>query len=95
MKTTDLKERTAYATAIIAFVIGWGITIWGFCIPPKGEISASVLTVLGEAMVYTASVFGVTLYFSSQMVRLRHETREYIRKLERNEDDNVQEEESE
>lgn len=47
MKTTDLKQRTAYATALIAFVIGWGLTVWGFLVPPKGEISPSVLTALG------------------------------------------------
>lgn len=78
MKTADAKQRAAYWTAIIAFVIGWGLTIAGFIVPPTGEVSGSVLAVLGEAMVYAASVFGVTLYFANQMERFRADTRKYL-----------------
>lgn len=96
MKTTDLKQRTAYATALIAFLIGWALTIWGFIVPPKGEISPSVLTALGEAMVYAASVFGVTLYFNHRLAQLDVRTRRYLRTLENGKaDENGQEEESE
>lgn len=96
MKTTDLKQRTAYTTALIAFVIGWGLTIWGFIVPPKGEISPSVLTALGEAMVYAASVFGVTLYFNHRLAQLDVRTRQYLRDREQakeNADEAAQEEE--
>lgn len=74
----DSKQKAAYVTAIISFVVGWGLTIAGFILPPQGEVSGSVLAVLGEAMVYAASVFGVTLYFHNQMERFRHESRRYI-----------------
>lgn len=74
----DTKQRTAYWTAIIAFVCGWGLTIAGFCVSPVGEVSGSVLAVLGEAMVYAASVFGVTLYFSNEMLKFKRDTREYL-----------------
>lgn len=65
-------------TAIIAFVIGWSLTIAGFIVEPTGEVSGSVLAILGEAMVYAASVFGVTMYFSHQMEKFRRDTREYL-----------------
>lgn len=74
----DTKQRTAYWTALIAFVCGWGLTIAGFIVPPRGEVSGSVLAVLGEAMVYAASVFGVTLYFSNEMMKFKKDTREYL-----------------
>lgn len=74
----DTKQRTAYCTALIAFVCGWGLTIAGFIVPPRGEVSGSVLAVLGEAMVYAASVFGVTLYFSNEMMKFKKDTREYL-----------------
>lgn len=77
MKDTR-KERAAYWTAITSFVAGWGLTIAGFIVPPQGEVSGSVLAVLGEAMVYAASVFGVTLYFQNQMERFRHEAKRYM-----------------
>lgn len=74
----DLKQKTAYWTAIVAFALGWGLTIAGFIVPPKGEVSGSVLWVLGQAMLYTAAVLGITLYFNNQMVKFREETREYL-----------------
>lgn len=74
----DRKEHAAYWTAIIAFIVGWGLTIAGFVVPPVGEVSGSVLAVLGEAMVYTASVFGVTLYFRNQMAKFRSDAKKYI-----------------
>lgn len=74
----DIKQRTAYWTAIIAFICGWGLTIAGFIVPPRGEVNGSVLAVLGEAMVYTASVLGITLYFSNEMVKFKRDTRKYL-----------------
>lgn len=78
----DRKQRAAYWTAVLAFICGWGLTIAGFIVPPVGEVSGSVLAILGEAMVYAASVFGVTLYFHHQMERFRIDSRKYIDELE-------------
>lgn len=78
----DKRETAAYITAIISFVCGWGLTIAGFCVPPTGEVSGSVLAVLGEAMVYAASVFGVTMYFRNQMEQFKADTRQYINERE-------------
>lgn len=78
----DNKQRAAFVTAIIAFVAGWGLTIAGFCVPPTGEVSGSVLAVLGEAMVYAASVFGVGMYFNHEMAKFRRDTRRYIKEIE-------------
>lgn len=74
----DVKQKTAYVTALVAFVCGWGLTIAGFIVSPLGEVSGSVLAVLGEAMVYAASVFGVTLYFSNEMLKFKRDTRKYL-----------------
>ena len=78
----NTKQRIAYWTAIIAFVCGWGLTIAGFVVPPQGEVSGSVLAVLGEAMVYTASVLGITLYFSNEMLKFKRDTRKYLKDRE-------------
>ena len=78
MEQVNTHDRAAVITAIISFVIGWGLTIAGFIVPPKGEVSGSVLAVLGEAMVYTAAVLGVSLYFKGQMAKFRLDTRQYL-----------------
>lgn len=75
---TDARHTAATISAIVAFAIGWGLTIAGFIVPPMGEVSGSVLAVLGEAMVYAASVFGVTLYFNSRLQGFQDEARRYL-----------------
>lgn len=89
MKTIDayekctIKQKVAMLSGIIAFLLGWGLTIAGFCIPPVGEIADSVLWVLGQALIYTGSVLGLTQYFSAESVRLRHDVDKHIEHMER------------
>lgn len=77
-KINDAKQKAAYITAIASFIIGWGLTIYGFLLPPRGDVTDGTLYLLGEAMIYTASVFGVTLYFQNQMAKFRHDARRYM-----------------
>ena len=72
------KEKVAIITAVAAFVLGWGLTIAGFIVPPVGEIADSVLWVLGQGLVYAASVFGVTSYFNAESHRMKHDMNEYL-----------------
>ena len=76
--TLNIKEKLAIITAIAAFVIGWGLSIAAFIVPPTGEVADSVLWVLGQALLYTASVFGVTSYFSSESKRMREDVSKLI-----------------
>ena len=91
MKTEDKKSKAAYWTAIAAFIVGWGLTIAGFIVEPLGEVSGSVLAILGEAMVYAASVFGVTLYFNHQMQKFRADTRAYLEEKDDTSNNNANE----
>lgn len=86
-KTANKDHKAAYVTAIIAFIVGWGLTIAGFIVEPRGEVHGSVLAVLGEAMVYAASVFGVALYFQNQMAKFRHDARRYMDERMTHDDD--------
>ena len=82
-KTIDIKTKFAIGTAVIAFIAGWGLTIAGFIIPPEGEVADSVLWILGQALIYTASVLGIGMYFNNQMVKFRADTRRYIDRIEK------------
>lgn len=87
----DIKQKFAIGTAVVAFVAGWGLTIAGFIIPPEGEVSDSVLWILGQALIYTASVLGIGMYFKNQMVKFRTETRRYIdEEIKREEGDDAE-----
>lgn len=77
-KDLSIKDKIAIVTAVVAFIIGWGLSIAGFVVPPLGEIANSVLFVLGQALVYAASVFGIAGYFSSETAKLRKDVKNMI-----------------
>lgn len=89
MKTIDtyekctMKQKVAMLSGIVAFLLGWGLTIAGFCIPPVGEIADSVLWGLSQALIYTGSVLGLTQYFSAESVKLRHDVDRHMEHMER------------
>ena len=74
------KEKAAIITAFIAFILGWGLTVAGFVVPPVGEVADSVLWILGQALIYAASVFGLTSYFTSETRRMKQDIRDYVEK---------------
>lgn len=56
------KDSVATWSAVGMLAFGIAITTAGFIIPPSGEIHDSVLWVLGQALLYSGSIFGITLY---------------------------------
>lgn len=95
----DLKTRIAYITAVVAFVLGWFLTIAGFVAPPLGIVSDSVLWVLGQSLVYAASVLGIGMYVTGSVKGMKRaigdfmaeEVRKYREHNEVMEDDNENE----
>ena len=66
----SIKTKIAYITAIVAFTCGWGLTISGFIIG-GGVVSDSVLWILGQALIYAASVFGVGMYVGASVKNMK------------------------
>lgn len=73
----DFKTKFAIVTAAVAFLVGFGLTIAGFIIPPRGEVHDSVLWILGQTLIYTASVLGVGMYLNSELSKLRTENQRF------------------
>lgn len=84
-KFSDLsfKDKVAYITAIASFILGWVLICAGFIVSPLGEISSSVLTAFGTALVYTASVLGISLYFSNELTVFKREIKKKIKSEDR------------
>ena len=76
-KSLDIKTKLAYSTAIVAFLLGWGLTITAFFIG-SGEIHDSVLWVLGQALVYAASVFGIGMYTTNAVKSMQREIEDFM-----------------
>ena len=79
----NIKDKIAILSAIIAFILGWCMSIAGFWIPPVGEVSDSILWILGQALLYAASVFGVSACFRSETVQLRRDMDRHLVHMER------------
>ena len=69
----QIKEELSYLSAFMAFVFGIVITVWGFVTEPAGEVHDSVLWILGQMLIYSASVFGVGMFINNELKGMRKE----------------------
>ena len=68
MKTT---VKIQYFIAVAAFIAAVGFGIAGFIVPPPGEIHDSVLYLIAQFLLLTASILGVGAMFASQKISLQ------------------------
>ena len=61
-----IKDKVAQSTALASFVLGWVLIGIAFIVAPLGQVDASVISIFGMALVYTASILGVSLYWSGK-----------------------------
>lgn len=77
MKLT-IKEIITLSSAVFAILVGFGLTVAGFIVPPLGIISDSVLWVLGQSLVYAGSIFGISTHYSSEVKKFKDEIKREI-----------------
>lgn len=78
----NIKERLAIISACAAFTIGWGLVICAAFVPILLS-EQGVLFILGQALIYSASVFGVALYFKAESVQMKHDINRHLEHMER------------
>lgn len=64
--TTEHRITFQTLSAIGMLVMGSALAIAGFCVPPVGEISDSVLWFFSQCLIYAGSIFGVGSYIQSK-----------------------------
>ena len=86
MKTTfkdlNIKEKLAIISACAAFALGWTLTGIAAFVPLLLSEQA-ILFILGQAMTYSAAVFGVSMYFNAESRQLRRDINRHIAHAER------------
>ena len=73
-KDLNIKDKLAIISACIAFTAGWSLTIIAAFIPILLS-EQGVLWVLGQALIYSASVFGLGMYFKSETSQMKADMR--------------------
>jgi hypothetical protein len=73
--TKETRFDVQVYSALAMLAAGVILSVAGFCVPPVGEISDSVLWFFAQCLIYSGSALGVTVYihnkFSEIETRLR------------------------
>lgn len=86
MKTTwkdlGIKEKLAMISACAAFCMGWTLTALASFVPLLIS-EQGILWILGQSLIYSASVFGISAYFRSETVQLKRDMDKHLERMER------------
>ena len=77
MKTS---VKIQYFIAVAAFLAAVGFGIAGFIVPPPGEVHDSVLYLIAQFLLLTASIRGVGAMFASQKISLQKKLQQMTEK---------------
>ena len=81
-KDLNIKDKLAIISACIAFTVGWSLTICAAFVPLLLS-EQGILWILGQALIYSASVFGLGMYFKSESTQMRRDVERYFDKKEK------------
>lgn len=54
-----MKLKFQFLTSAVLIIVGCGLLIAGFCVPPVGIIDSSVLIAFGEILTFVGAIFGI------------------------------------
>lgn len=81
-KDLNIKEKLAIISACAAFTLGWTLTGIAAFVPLLLS-EQSILWILGQAMTYSAAVFGVSMYFNAEARIMKHDIDRHLAHTER------------
>lgn len=70
-KELSIRDRLAYIFCTFAFFFGALLTILGFWTPPIGEVSGSVISIIGIFLSYSAAVLGIGLHYETELGKIK------------------------
>ena len=87
-KDLNIKEKLAIISACAAFCMGWVLTSIAAFMPLLLSEQA-ILWILGQAMTYSAAVFGVSMYFNAEARQMKNDLKLYFNEKERLQDERL------
>jgi hypothetical protein len=90
--TKETRGNIAVISAIAMLSFGMIFTGIGFFVQPLGEVSDSVLWILGQALIYAGSIFGIATYTKGVIIKQVGELEErYKREKKETRDADIEE----
>lgn len=63
------KLRFQLLVSALLIIVGCGLLIAGFCVPPVGIIDNSVLIAFGEILTFVGAIFGIDYSYKIKITR--------------------------
>lgn len=76
MEKLTLKEMLGYIYSAFALVVGFGLTIAGFIVEPLGVVHESVLWILGQCLIFSGAVVGISMHTNTMKEEIKKELKE-------------------
>lgn len=65
----EKKLEIQLIAACLLIIVGVGLLIAGFCVPPIGIIDNSVLIAFGEILTFAGSLFGIDYHYKYKSIK--------------------------
>lgn len=82
----ETKDSLGVISACVMLIFGITLTAIGFAIAPLGEVSDSVLWILGQSLIYAGGIFGIATYTKGVVDRRIDEWKDEVRKSKESEE---------
>ena len=66
------KLRFQLIVSALLIIVGCGLLIAGFCVPPVGIIDSSVLIAFGEILTFVGAIFGIDYSYKYKSIKNNH-----------------------
>jgi hypothetical protein len=68
-----MKQSVRCWSAVGMLASGVGLSIAGFCVPPVGEISDSVLWFTAQCLIYAGSALGIDVLIDTKLSKIKRD----------------------
>lgn len=89
------RDKLLFTCAIVTLIAALGFGVAGFIVSPVGEVHDSVLWLIAQLLLFTASAFGLGAYTTATTRAVRKEMRRFASKHKTSNEDPEEEPDAE
>lgn len=63
------KTTIQLIVSVTIIIVGCGLLVAGFCVPPTGQIDSSILVAFGEILTFAGALLGIDYHYKYKRER--------------------------